>query len=95
MAIDNAGKTVLRAGYSANADIVIQEKKDVVLVAERLVTFEKEKAFVELPPKDPKTEPAKKEITVGLSDGLNVEVVAGLGEGDQVVQRPPKEITGN
>jgi HlyD family secretion protein len=94
VAIDAAGSAVLRAGYSANADIVIQEKKDVVLVPERLVTFEKDKAYVELPPKDPKGEPTKTEIKTGLSDGLNVEVVAGLAEGDQVVQRPPKEITG-
>jgi HlyD family secretion protein len=95
VAIDNAGKTVLRAGYSANADIIIQEKKSVVLVPERLITFEKEKAFVELPAKEPKAQPTRKEITVGLSDGLNAEVVAGLAEGDQVVQRPPKEITGS
>jgi HlyD family secretion protein len=95
VAIDSAGSAVLRAGYSANADIIIQEKKDVVLVPERLVTFEKEKAFVELPPKEPKAEPAKKEIKVGLSDGLNTEVLEGLGEGEEVVQRPPKQITGN
>ena len=90
--IDAAGGTVLRAGYSANADVVIQEKADVLLVPERLVTFEKEKVFVELPPKDPKGEPEKKEITLGLSDGMNAEVVAGLAEGDKIVQRPPKEI---
>ncbi len=34
----------------------------------------------------------KKEIQVGLSDGLNLEVVAGLAEGDKVVQRPAKEV---
>ena len=51
--------------------------------------------FVELPPAEPKAEPAKKEIKVGLSDGLNTEVLDGLAEGEEVVQRPPKEITGN
>jgi len=83
---------VLRAGYSANADVIIQEKKDVLLVPERLVTFEKDDAFVELPPVDPKAEPQKKAIKVGLSDGMNVEVLEGLAQGDKVVQRPPKEI---
>ena len=34
----------------------------------------------------------RKEIQVGLSDGLNMEVVAGLEQGEKVVQRPPKEI---
>ena len=93
VALDVATSTVtLRAGYSANADIIIQEKKDVLLVPERLVTMEKEKAFVEIPGATPKAEPTKQEITVGLSDGLNMEVVAGLAEGDKVVQRPPREV---
>ncbi len=90
--VDDGG-VFLRAGYSANADIVIQEKKDVLTLPERLVTFEKDKAFVELPPPTPEGEPVKHEITVGLSDGLTVEVKTGLADGQEVVQRPPKEIT--
>ena len=42
---------VLRAGYSANADIVVREKKDVLLLPERLVTFGEGKATVEVPPR--------------------------------------------
>jgi HlyD family secretion protein len=91
--IDTAKSTVtLRAGYSANADVIIQEKQGVLLVPERLVTMEKEKATVEVPGAKPDDEPVKKEIEVGLSDGLNLEVVAGLAEGDKVVQRPAKEV---
>ena len=37
-------------------------------------------------------EPVKKEIKVGLSDGMNVEVAEGLKETDLVVERPPKKI---
>jgi HlyD family secretion protein len=90
--IDEAGDVVLRAGYSANANIVIQEKEDVLLLPERLVLFEDEATFVELPPVEEGAEPEKVQITVGLSDGLNVEIVAGLDEGSQVVERPPREI---
>jgi HlyD family secretion protein len=82
---------VLRAGYSANADIVVKEKKDVLLLPERLVTFGDGKATVEIPGA-PGAEPTKKEIKVGLSDGMNVEVAEGLKERDQVVERPPKKI---
>jgi HlyD family secretion protein len=82
----------LRAGYSANANVIIQEKKDVLLVPERLVTLVDGKSSVELPAAKPDAEPIKKEIEVGLSDGLNMEVVAGLNEGDKVIQRPAKEI---
>ena len=91
-AIENPGGVTLRAGYSANADVVIQEKSGVLLLPERLVTFEKERAYVEVPGSTPEAQPAKKEIKTGLSDGLKLEVVAGLAEGEQVVQRPPKEI---
>lgn len=88
----DADGPVLRAGYSANADVVIQEKPDVLLVPERLVTLEEGKSYVEVPGADEDAEPTRKEIQVGLSDGLNMEVVAGLVEGEKVVQRPPKEI---
>jgi len=90
--IEEAGGVVLRAGYSANAEIIIEERDEVLVVPERLVTFEGEKTFVEVPAADPQAEPEKREVTLGLSDGLQVEVVAGLDEGESVVQRPPREI---
>ncbi len=85
----------LRAGYSANANIVIREKKGVLLIPERLVSFADggKKATVEVPPAKPKGEPRKVAVTLGLSDGLNVEVLSGLSEGQEIVQRPPKEIS--
>ena len=81
----------LRAGYSANADIVVREKKDVLLLPERLITFTDGKASVEVPGAG-ETEPVKKEIKVGLSDGINVEILDGLKQKDNVVERPPKKI---
>jgi HlyD family secretion protein len=88
-------KVTLRAGYSANADVIIREKKDVLVVPERLVSFEDggKKATVEIPSANPKEQPKKVEIKTGISDGLNVEVLAGLKKGDKVVERPPKEIS--
>jgi HlyD family secretion protein len=92
--LDHLKGVVLRAGYSANADVIIREKTDVPLIPERLVTFEDggKKAYVEVPAKDPKEEPEKVEVALGLSDGLNIEVVSGLKLGDKLVQRPPREI---
>ncbi|MEO8055938.1 MAG: efflux RND transporter periplasmic adaptor subunit [Acidobacteriota bacterium] len=91
-------KITLRAGYSANADLIIREKKDVLTVPERLVLWEDggKKSFVEIPDekaKGSKVEPKKIEVKLGISDGMNVEVVSGLSKGDKVVQRPPKEIS--
>jgi HlyD family secretion protein len=94
--IDSVEGVLLRAGYSANADIVIREKKNILLIPERLVIFEDDGArtFVELPGDIPEAEPKKVAIKVGLSDGLNIEVMAGIQEGEKVVQRPPREIKG-
>ncbi len=93
--LDSAKNIVLRAGYSANADVIIREKKDILLIPERLVTFSDggRKATVEIPGDTPKSEPKKVEIKTGISDGMNVEITSGLKKGDRVVERPPKEIS--
>jgi HlyD family secretion protein len=88
--ITKTGFEMLRAGYSANADIIIQKKEDILVIPERVVEFKEDTAFVEV--KEPDGEITKKTIKTGLSDGLNIEVVEGLEEGDLLVERPPKEI---
>jgi len=92
--LDPGQGVVLRAGYSANVEVVIREKHDVVMIPERLVIFEEGSpaTFVEQPGEGPEAEPVKVAVELGLSDGLNVEIVDGLAAGDQVVQRPPREI---
>ncbi len=84
------GAAVIRAGYSANAEVVLQKKEEVLTLPERLVQFSGKKASVEVMASDGKI--ARKEIEVGLSDGITLEVVSGLSEKDRVVERPPKSI---
>lgn len=93
--LDEVGSYTLRAGYSANADVIIREKTDVLVIPERLVTFSDggAKASVELPGDTPEAEPKKVEIKTGISDGMNIEVIEGLDKGVLVVERPPKEIS--
>jgi HlyD family secretion protein len=93
--LDKTTNAVLRAGYSANADLIIREKKDVLTIPERVVIFEDggKKTFVELPPAKPKEPPKKTAVKLGISDGLNVEVAEGLSQGAKVLERPPKKIT--
>ncbi len=87
--IDDASGATLRAGFSATASIRIRESRGVVLIPERLVLFEGGRKLVEVP----EGEAAKKvEIKTGLSDGLHIEILEGLKEGDKVVERPPREI---
>jgi HlyD family secretion protein len=88
---------VLRAGFSSTASIRIRERRQVLMLPERLVIFENGKRFVEVPEGagdgQAQSEKTKKvEIQTGLSDGLTIEILAGLKEGDKVVERPPREI---
>ncbi|MBA3462428.1 MAG: efflux RND transporter periplasmic adaptor subunit [Deltaproteobacteria bacterium] len=72
----------IRANYSANADIVLEEKKQVLAIREALVQYKDDKPFVEI-----ETSPqtfVKKDITVGLSDGIKVEVLSGVAKGDKI-----------
>ena len=82
--------TVLRAGYSASAEIVIQKKEKVLTIPERLVTFKNDTARVLLPQPDGTTK--ENIIQTGLSDALSIEVLSGLEEGQDVAERPTKKI---
>jgi HlyD family secretion protein len=89
--ITDAGGKALRAGYSANAEVIINEKDSILMIPERLVTFTGDTAKVEVQDSTTRKTSFKK-IEVGLSDGLNIEVKSGLSLQDKVVERPPKEI---
>lgn len=70
----------VRAGYSANASIVLEEKKDVLAIKEALLQFDKEtdKPYVEVETGENEFE--KRELELGVSDGINVEIVSGIDE---------------
>jgi HlyD family secretion protein len=90
ISIRTAERVTLRAGFSANADIIIQQRDKVLSLPERVVYFEKGQSYVMLPTPDGKGK--KTSITTGLSDAINVEVTGGLKENDKVLEKPRKEI---
>jgi HlyD family secretion protein len=91
IALDPSRDVTLRAGLSANAEVVVKQRRQVLVVPERLVTFEKDgKAWVTVRKADGSTE--KREIRTGLSDAIQVEVLSGLKEGEQVLEKPTQEI---
>ena len=83
--------SVLRAGSSANANIIIAKKEDVFSIPERVVTFRNDSAFVKIPTDELGGE---KEIYIetGLSDAIYIEVVSGLKEDQRVLEKPVKKI---
>lgn len=81
-ALPTDGGTTIRSGYSANAEIVLQEVKDVLSVQESALEFEGDSVYVYLMTAPQVFE--RRSITTGISDGINIEVLSGLGEGDKV-----------
>ncbi len=90
IAIPRASNSVLRAGYSANASVIIRHKDSVLVIPERVVTFRNDSAFVRVPLGDGKDE--ERCIKTGLSDAITIEVAEGLKEGDEVLEKPVKKI---
>lgn len=80
----------LRAGYSANATIIVEKHENVLTIPERVVIFRDGKTFVRVP--GPDGNPVEKEIEIGLSNAITVEVISGLKEGDLVYEKPVRKI---
>jgi HlyD family secretion protein len=72
----------IRANYSANADIVLEEKKNVLAIREALVQYDGEKPYVEVETKPQTFE--RRDVKLGISDGIKVEVVSGVTESDKI-----------
>jgi HlyD family secretion protein len=75
----------LRSNYSANADIVLDKREDVLAINEGNLIIEGDKTFVEVESAPQQFE--KREIKTGLSDGINIEVVSGLRSDEKIKHR--------
>src|SRR6056300_1323703 len=77
-------KYFIRAGYSANADIVLEKKDSVLAIKEALLKFDKktEEPYVEVKLADGTFE--KRELKLSTSDGVNVEVLEGVTKDDEI-----------
>ncbi|MFN2430593.1 MAG: efflux RND transporter periplasmic adaptor subunit, partial [Cryomorphaceae bacterium] len=73
----------IRAGYSANANVVLDRRDSVLAINESLVQFENDtSAFVEVLVAEQKYE--KRDVKLGLSDGIQVEVLSGVEPKDEI-----------
>jgi HlyD family secretion protein len=90
-AIQPQADVLIRANYSANADIVLDRKDDVLALDEALLQFDGEKPYVEVEVAPQKFE--RREIQTGLSDGILIEIVAGLTQADKVKGLPVEKPT--
>jgi len=72
----------VRAGYSANADIVLDRVDSVLTISESVLIFDDDTTYVEIEVGEQQFE--KRIIETGLSDGINIQVVSGLNEDDKI-----------
>ncbi|MDP4601083.1 MAG: efflux RND transporter periplasmic adaptor subunit [Polaribacter sp.] len=74
----------IRAGYSANADIVLEKKENVLAIKEALLRFDAktEEPYVEVKKADGSFE--KRTLKLGVSDGVNVQILKGINEKDEI-----------
>jgi len=85
VSINNPGGE-LKAAMTANAEIILEEHKNVLQIPEGAIIYDKDKkASVEVP--DPKGKEGKHKVAVniGISNGAKTEVLSGLKENDEVV----------
>jgi HlyD family secretion protein len=85
VSIDNPGGE-LKANMTANAEILLEEHKNVLTVPEQAVLYDKDRnASVEIPDSKAKNGRRKIDIKAGISNGTKTEVLAGLKPGDTVI----------
>jgi len=74
----------IRAGYSANAEIILSKSDNVITIPESCIEFGGDTAYVYvLKTKEPQVF-TKKQVKIGLSDGIKIEVKSGLKAKDQI-----------
>ena len=84
-AADIPDDAFIRAGYSANAEIVLKRAEGVIAVPESTVEFQGDSAFVQIvKQEEPEQVFEKQPVKVGLSDGIRIEIKEGLTEKDKI-----------
>lgn len=84
-AVKLSEKLFLRSNYSANADIVLEKKEGILAINEGNLIVEEKAQFVEIETGPQKFE--KREVKTGISDGINIEILEGLKDGDKIKHR--------
>lgn len=89
-AIQNNSDVYIRAGYSANADVVLQRQDSVLAISESLLQFDdKKQPFVEVQTGNQVFE--KRMVKVGLSDGMNIQILEGVTLKDKIKSKAKED----
>lgn len=93
-AVSVPGGEKIRSGYSANAEVVLDEVRNVMSLPESAIEFDQKKTYVYIVSgSGDKLTYTRREVKTGLSDGINIEIKSGVKAGERV--RGPKKIAAN
>jgi HlyD family secretion protein len=90
--LDTRGQ-ILRAGYSANADIIIKRLEDILIIPERLISFRDNMAYVNVLVDETAGTTEEKQIEVGSSNAISIEVTQGLSAGEKLMEPPSRSLS--
>lgn len=96
-AVKVPGDVFIRAGYSANAEIIFDRAEQIFIVPESCLEFSQDTTFVHvLKTEEPQTF-EKKQVVTGLSDGINIEIKSGLKlkdkiRGAEIIEKKPAAV---
>lgn len=85
----NPNDVYIRAGFSANGEIILNSVKNALLLDESLIQYNKDQPFVEI--KQPNGSFKKVNVKLGASDGINVQVLSGVKKNAQIKVWNPSE----
>ena len=74
----------IRAGYSANAEILLDKRDSVLTVPESCIEFSNDSVFVQVLMKEEPQTFEKKQVQIGLSDGIKIEIKEGLNRDEKI-----------
>ncbi len=83
-AMEMPSDVFIRAGYSANAEIILDKRTDVLTIPESSIEFSGDSAFVYVVKTEKPQQFERKPVKIGLSDGIQIEITEGLSLNDKV-----------
>lgn len=86
-AVTLKANVVLRANYSANADVILDQREHALALSESAIVWDGKKAFADVEVGPQRFE--RRALTLGLSDGIWVEVLGGVNENERVKKQDP------
>ncbi len=91
-ALEKSQGATIRAGYSANAEVVLERRTQVLAISESLLKFDGDKTYVEIEVGPGKFE--RRDLELGISDGIHIEVKDGVDEATKIKQPEAKKTGG-